>query len=195
MVRTAEETARSAELVTTNRVGFCLQWCRERADIDARWPTAAVAAVQAERMHHNHDVPRGAFAYWLGGSDGSGHIAIGVGDGMVRSTDAGAPGRVATKPVGFFEDNWHLTYVGWADNVNGVTVPGVGDWFDMATEAQLRAIVRDEIANAPQPPSPPSPGDIAKAVGALLVRNEGTGKKAVSLRAAIRETFEKVTGR
>lgn len=193
MVNTAEQTARNAEASATNRIGFCLQWCREKAGIPALYGTAAIAAAHATDMHHDLNVPRGGFAYWTGGSDGSGHIAIGLGNGVVRSTDAGGPGRVADKPVEWFATNWHLTYVGWADNVNGVTVPGVGDWFDMATEAELRAIVREEIAaNTPQPPSP---GDIAKAVGALFVRSETKTQTGVTLRAAIRETFEKVTGR
>jgi hypothetical protein len=193
VVNTAEQTARNAEVSTTNRVGFCLQWCREKAGIPALYGTAAIAAAHATDMHRDLNVPRGGFAYWTGGSDGSGHIAIGLGNGVVRSTDAGGPGRVADKPVEWFATNWHLTYVGWADNVNGVTVPGVGDWFAMATEAELRAIVREEIAaNAPVPPSP---GDIAKAVLAGIVREATATKKALSLRGAVRETFEKVTGR
>jgi hypothetical protein len=193
VVNTAEQTARNAEASTTNKLGFCLQWCREKAGIPALYGTAAIAAAHAEDLHRDLNVPRGGFAFWTGGSDGAGHIAIGLGHGVVRSTDAGGPGRVADKPVEWFATNWHLTYVGWADNVNGVTVPGVGDWFAMATEAELRAIVREEIAaNAPVPPSP---GDIAKAVLAGIVREATATKKALSLRGAVRETFEKVTGR
>ena len=194
MVFTADQTARNAENAVTNKVGFCLQECRTWAGIPALWGTAALAANNATNMQRNRDIPRGAFAFWVGGSDGSGHIAVGLGAGLLRSTDAEAPGRVGTRTLDWFDQNWNtLTYVGWADNVNGVTVPGVGDWFAMATEAELRAIVREEIAaNAPVPPSA---GDIAKAVGALFVRNESKTQKGVSLRAAIRETYEKVTGR
>lgn len=194
MVNSAEETARNAEAVHTNRVGFCLQWCRQRADIPALYGTAAIAADHATNIHRDLNVPRGAFAYWVGGSDGSGHIAIGLGNGVVRSTDAGGPGRVADKPVEWFATNWQLTYVGWADNVNGVTVPGVGDDMPL-NDADKAWIVQAIKDNSPIAPTPPSAGDIARAVGALFVRNESKTQKGITLRAAIRETFEKVTGR
>lgn len=193
MVNTAEQTAHNAEIAVTNKVGFCLQWCRERAGIPALWGTAALAAQHATNMQRNRDIPRGAFAYWTGGSDGAGHIAIGLGAGLIRSTDADGAGRVGTRTLLWFDQNWTtLTYVGWADNVNGVTVPGVGD--DMPLNAEDKAWILQAIQdNAPAPS--PSPGDIASAVGALFVRNESKTQKAVSLRAAVRETFEKVTGR
>jgi hypothetical protein len=144
MVNTAEQTARNAEALDANVVGTCLMWCRERAGIPALYGTAAIAAAHAQRIHRDLDVPRGAFAFWTGGSDGAGHIAIGLGNGVVRSTDAGGPGRVATKPVEWFATNWHLTYVGWADNVNGVTVPGVGDdMADPATQQKLDDILTE----------------------------------------------------
>lgn len=57
-------------------------------------------------------------------------------------------------------------------------------WIEQAIKSALEAV-----------PPPPSPGDVAKAVGALEVRVESKDQKAVSLRAAVRETFEKVTGR
>lgn len=194
MANTAEQTARNAEAIDTNAVGLCLKWCRERAGIPAKYGTAAIAAAHVENMRRDLNVPRGGFAFWIGGSEGAGHIAIGTGGGIVRSTDADGPGHVANRPVEWFADQWRLTYVGWADNVNGITVPGVGDWFDMATEAELRAIVREEIAAAAAPP-PPSPGDIAKAVGALVVRVGDKDVPEVSLRKAVRETFEEVTGK
>jgi hypothetical protein len=144
MVFTADQTARNAEAAVTNRVGFCLQECRKWAGIDALWGTAALAANNATNMQRNRDIPRGAFAFWTGGSDGSGHIAVGLGAGLLRSTDADGAGRVGTRTLDWFDQNWNtLTYVGWADNVNGVTVPGVGDddMADAATQAKLEEIL------------------------------------------------------
>lgn len=63
------------------------------------------------------------------------------------------------------------------------------------SDADKAWIVQAIKDNAPIPPTPPSPGDVAKAVGALFVRNESKTQTGVSLRAAIRETFEKVTGK
>jgi len=65
--------------------------------------------------------------YWVGGTHGYGHIAVALGNGKVRSTDAGGPGKVATVDLGWVESHWGLPYVGWADNVNDVIIPGVGD--------------------------------------------------------------------
>jgi hypothetical protein len=144
MTNTAEQTARNAELVETNLVGMCLQWCRQRAGIPARWGTAALAARNATDMHRDRNVPRGAFAYWVGGSSGAGHIAIGLGNGLLRSTDADGGGRVGTRTLAWFDTNWpDITYVGWADNVNGVTVPGVedDDMADAATQQKLDDIL------------------------------------------------------
>ena len=61
-----------------------------------------------------------------------------------------------------------------------------------ADKAWIEQAIASAVASIP---AAPSPGDVAKAVGALEVRVESKDQKAVSLRAAVRETFEKVTGR
>jgi hypothetical protein len=140
--RNAEEVARAAEASTSHMPpGYCLVWSRTRALIDARYGTASIAWANAADRRYDRNPPRGAFAYWTGGSKGYGHIAVSLGGGLIRSTDADGAGSVATRHLDWFDTYWpSLTYVGWADNTNGVRVPGViGDWFDMATQAELRA--------------------------------------------------------
>lgn len=128
MVRNAEQTASSAEQSTSNPPGYCLQWSRERASIGALQPDAATAWQHAFNRHPgNRKPPRGAMVYWLGGSHGYGHIAVSLGNGKVRSTDSGGSGRPATVDLGWPEAHWGLSYAGWADNVNDVAIPGVGD--------------------------------------------------------------------
>jgi len=78
--------------------------------------------------------------YWLGGSSGYGHIAVAVGNGKVRSTDAGGSGKVATVDIGWPESHWGLPYAGWADNVNDVTIPGVGSEDMPLNETDLQNI-------------------------------------------------------
>lgn len=145
MVRNAEDTARAAEADDYNLPGYCLQQCRQWADIPARYGTASFAWFAVDRPQRDRNPPRGAFVFWTGGSKGYGHIAVSLGNGLVRSTDAGGTGRVATRTIAWFEVNWpSQNYVGWADNVNGVTVPGVidtRDGFDMADLADLRTVV------------------------------------------------------
>jgi hypothetical protein len=137
MVRDAEATARNAEASHTNSPGYCLQWSRERADIAAMYPDAATAWKYAHHRHKgDRNPPRGAMVYWLGGSSGYGHIAVALGNGKVRSTDAGGAGEVATVDVGWPERAWGLPYAGWADNVNNVIIPGVGDE-DMDLDDQI----------------------------------------------------------
>jgi len=149
MVRDAEGTARAAEATGYNTPGMCLRHCRTWADIAALYGTAAEAWQHTDRRQFTRNPPRGAFVFWTGGSKGYGHIAVALGGGLVRSTDAGGTGVVATRTIAWFDANWpSQNYVGWTDNVNGVTVPGVidtRDEIDMADMAELRAMMREEI--------------------------------------------------
>lgn len=130
MVYNAEKTADRATADTTNDPGYCLQQCRIWAGIDARYADAATAWRNTNDRHPgNRNPPRGSMVYWTGGSHGYGHIACSLGNGRVRSTDAGGSGRVATVDLGWVENNWGLPYAGWAWDVNEVTIPhgGGGD--------------------------------------------------------------------
>lgn len=143
MVRDAEATAATAEGQSTNAPGMCLQWSRQCAAIAALYPDAATAWRYAHHRHKgNRDVPRGAMAYWVGGSKGYGHIAVGVGNGKVRSTDAGGAGKVRTIDVGWVETHWGMPYVGWADNVNDVIIPGVGEEMNDADWQRMEALIK-----------------------------------------------------
>ncbi|MGZ4483741.1 MAG: hypothetical protein ACXVW8_05415 [Nocardioidaceae bacterium] len=122
----ATQTAVSARQSTRNAPGYCLRWAHLRAGIPPRYPTAADAWRHATDRHPgDRRPPAGAAVYWTGGSHGFGHIAISVGHGKVRSTDAAGEGHVATVGVGWAHRNWGLRYAGWADSINGYTIPGV----------------------------------------------------------------------
>ncbi len=128
MVRDAEEIAALAEEATVNPEGYCLVWSRELAGIPAKYGSAASAWRAADRRHRRDKTPpRGAMCFWTGGSRGYGHIAPSLGKGKIRSSDAGGAGRPATVPLDWVEENWGLVYEGWADNVNDIQIPGVGD--------------------------------------------------------------------
>jgi hypothetical protein len=122
----AAETVAAAKASSYNTPGQCLGWSREQADIPSRYVDAATAWEHASGRHAGDPTPpRGAAVYWTGGSGGHGHIAISVGNGMVRSSDAGGSGVVATISLERLTREWHLTYVGWADTINGYRIPGV----------------------------------------------------------------------
>ena len=123
----ARETVHAALSSDVNEPGHCLEWARERADIPPLYDDAATAWANATgRRPGDRHPPVGAAVYWTGGSSGYGHIAISVGDGKVRSSDAGGEGRVETVPVDWAEKKWGLTYAGWSNSINGYTIPGVG---------------------------------------------------------------------
>ena len=153
MVFTAEQTARNAEKDFANQPGMCLQVCRTWAGINAKYPDASTAWRNANNRHPGDrtSIPRGAAVYWTGGSKGYGHIAISLGKGLVRSTDANGQGRVASRPLAWFDASWpSLKYAGWADNINEVTIPGAdGKKDDMPLNAddlnKIRKIVSEEV--------------------------------------------------
>jgi hypothetical protein len=130
-----------------NRPGYCQQECRLVAEIPPLWPNASTAARNAVGVKPGIG-PGGAFAYWTGGAEGDGHVAYFLPNGLIRSTDAAGSGRWGTRTLEWFNTNWSsLDYMGWADNNNNYRVPGVqGDWFDMATKAELAAIIDPRFA-------------------------------------------------
>ncbi|QWF23369.1 CHAP domain-containing protein [Nocardioides sp. LMS-CY] len=122
----AAQTAASAMESTTNEPGQCLGWAREQAGIPSKYAAATTAWRHASGRHTgNATPPRGAAVYWTGGSSGHGHVAISLGNGLVRSSDAGGSGTVATVPIRYFDREWDLEYAGWAGSINGYAIPGV----------------------------------------------------------------------
>lgn len=124
MVYTAERTARNAENDRFNDPGYCQQQSRQWAGIGPKYPDAATAWRNTNDRHPgNRKPPRGSMVFWTGGSRGYGHVAVSLGNGKVRSTDAGGRGRVATVDLAWIERNWRLPYAGWAWDNNEVTIP------------------------------------------------------------------------
>lgn len=126
MVYSAERSARNAEADTRNQVGMCLAQTRQWCGIPSRYPDASTAWRNANyrKVGDKTNIPRGAAVYWTGGSKGYGHIALSLGGGRIRSTDAGGSGRVATRDLSWFARHWpSLRYAGWAWNINEVHIP------------------------------------------------------------------------
>ncbi|MDH2414889.1 hypothetical protein [Nocardioides sp. CER19] len=110
----------------SNVPGMCLVWSRHQAGIPSKYSDAATAWRHATgRRPRDPNPPRGAAVYWTGGSHGFGHIAISVGHGKVRSSDAGGQGDVATVPIHHLSREWDLHYAGWANSINGYRIRGI----------------------------------------------------------------------
>lgn len=127
-----EEAAQAAEATKTNIVGMCqatvVNWFHASpvgdfdgdgaADAEDGWKSEGAHQVKGDR-----NPPRGVPVSYLGGSHDNGHRAISLGNGKIRSTDAGGPGVVATVPLDWPEKNWGLTYAGWSPTIDGVEIP------------------------------------------------------------------------
>lgn len=138
MVATAQEAVKRARASSFNTPGTCQLWTRTQysagsaGDRDHDGDADAVDGWKSEPLsarHTDRKPPLGAPVAWSGGRSGFGHRAISLGpvDGvyMIRSTDAGGSGRVATVPLGWVERNWGLHYLGWSETITGTKIPGL----------------------------------------------------------------------
>lgn len=136
MVYSREEAAKRAEEATVNTPRMCQAWTRgilgapSVGDQDGDGDADAVDGWRSEpnsAKHTDRKPPRGTPVAWGGGSSGFGHRAISLGpiNGvyMIRSTDAGGSGRIATVPLAWVEAQWGMTYLGWSDTISGLKIP------------------------------------------------------------------------
>lgn len=132
MVYNREEAAKRAEASTTNTYGLCQLWTRTQygapsvGDQDGDGDADAVDGWKSEPLSERHtdrNPPRGVPVSWSGGSRGFGHRAISLGNGKIRSTDAGGAGKVATVSLDWPEKTWGMRYLGWSDTISGIVIP------------------------------------------------------------------------
>lgn len=117
-MRTAREAAAYFLNLDANRVGMCLWHVQDAFDAPHIHPNAITQWYQSEHRHPDDKTPPvGAPVCYRGGQHG--HIAIYVGNGMVRSTDAGGAGKMATVSLNWFARAWGYTYLGWIGDVGG----------------------------------------------------------------------------
>jgi hypothetical protein len=104
-----------------NEVGYCLRQVREWWQISGKYGSAIAAWNNAKTKSTSRTPPTGAPVFWSGGQYG--HVALSLGNGYVRSTDAAGRGLVGTRPIDWFEKNWGQKYLGWTGDLNDVTLP------------------------------------------------------------------------
>lgn len=123
-MRTPDEALAAARLWTTCRVGMCLWTVQEWFQAPHEFPSA-IAQWEGARLKHPGDrnPPVGVPVFYSGGR--SGHIAISTGHG-IRSTDATHPGQVSEVDIDWPQREWGHVYVGWAADLGGVAIPGIG---------------------------------------------------------------------
>jgi len=132
--------------------GWCLLKCRTAFGVNVIVNNAALSWRTNKRTHPTTDplsIPAFVPVYWTGGSDGDGHIAISIGNGWCWSTDIKRNGYFDKVKIADIAKVWpKLRLVGWSEDLNGVTVYEAakeGDWLDMATENEVKALLKDAL--------------------------------------------------
>lgn len=131
MPATRQQAVASALASTTNTPRYCARWTRERFGVGALGDFDGDGAADAEdmwkaakiRYQGDTNPPAGVPVYWGGGSQDNGHIAVSLGGGMIRSTDAAGAGKVGTVPLDFPTRAWGMPYLGWSDDLYGNEIP------------------------------------------------------------------------
>ena len=107
---------------TSYASGMCLQWVRSKCWLLGSYFPDAITAWNGAEFKHPGDrtPPLGAPLFYRGGQYG--HVVIARAEDM-RSTDCTSTGRVSPAAIGWVEDHWGYTYLGWTGDLNGVRLP------------------------------------------------------------------------
>lgn len=120
-MKTGKEAAKAFKQKQTNRVNMCLFECQEIYPTNHWYPDAHAQWHNAKKPHTSKsNIPIGAPVYYEGGNHG--HVVLYVGNGQVRSTDAGGAGKMATRPLEWFESAWGYKFAGWSEDLGGVDI-------------------------------------------------------------------------
>lgn len=142
-MRSAKEAAEFFKDKETNMAGRCLWHVQDAFQSPHMYVNAITQWYQAKHKHFGDRTPPvGAPVYFKGGRHG--HVAIYVGGGKVRSTDAGGSGKMATVSIDWFLRNWGYTYLGWTEDIGGENID-FDDRVDVHVK-KLRAGVDDSTS-------------------------------------------------
>jgi len=170
MMRTARQAAMVFRVRDNNRVGMCLYEVQDAFQSGHQFPSAIAQWRGAKRRHPGDRTPPvGAPVYFSGGQHG--HIAIYIGNGKVRSTDAGGAGKMATVSIDWFQRYWGYAYLGWTSDIAGRDIefadridvyfsklkPGVDD--SASVRMLRRALIRRGFMHVHRPLTVDHPGN------------------------------------
>lgn len=102
--------------------GWCLVFTRMCFGVGSMYPSAITAWEGAKKKHpvKSSEVPRGVPIFWRGGKHG--HVAISLGNGRCISTDAQRRGWPDIVQIDSISQAWGYEFLGWTEDLNGVTV-------------------------------------------------------------------------
>lgn len=151
----AESTARAKGESSWIPSGQCLNfvwWCIDGVT-SAGYPDANTALADVNELHAgDRNPPPGVPCYWTGSKYG--HVALSLGNGLVRSTDYPSKEDVSTVSIDELTAAWGRHYEGWAADYNDTPIPGVegNEDEDMPSAEDIAAAVwrYDQGGNALQ---------------------------------------------
>jgi hypothetical protein len=117
------EAVANANSYHTYSVGYCLKWVRTTWEVNSLYASAIDAWNGARKKHPgDRNPPKGAPCFYRGGQYG--HIVI-FKETQMRSTDCPSAGQVNDAAISWVEQHWGYTYLGWTEDLNGVTLPNL----------------------------------------------------------------------
>lgn len=153
-------------------------WAREQVDGDRRWSALCLNFIahaygwaysgthfaidhyrrMPASMRHPGDrnPPAGALLFWDTGRR-AGHVALGLGGGMVASNDIEVPGGISVVPADAITESWGARYVGWTAPYFPDAGTDVEPQPEPAVEAEPAPAVEAEPATTPAPTAEPEP--------------------------------------
>lgn len=101
----------------------CLLFVRRAFQLKRKFGTALLAWTHAHYRHRSAIslIPAGVPVFTLGASS-SGHVALSLGGGWVRTIDWPRDGLVGTVRLTTLLKKWHHHYLGWSEDLNGVRI-------------------------------------------------------------------------
>jgi hypothetical protein len=133
--RKGEAAIYAAQHTSTCTEGRCLQWVRGYYNIGPKFPSAIESwkDTPLRYRHGSAHAARGYPFYWSGGSQGYGHIALGIDADHVISTDWPWAGHVGVAAIRDISTRWYMTPLGYATWLNGVRI-----WVPTVDASKLR---------------------------------------------------------
>lgn len=111
---------------TTGYGGMCLAFVRTAFDVPAKYASARAAWAGASRRHETSSlsgIPVGAPVWMDHPKSVYGHVVIHAGGGQIITTNS-ATNRIHLHNLSVWQ-GWGYTVLGWAEDINGQTIPGL----------------------------------------------------------------------
>lgn len=127
MALSPSQAIAKANSITSGYGGMCLMFCRIAYGVpNGTYPSAAAAWAASKTRHDTgslNGIPVGAPIYFSQRGNPYGHVAIYLGNGLMRTTNS-ADNLIHTDPVNKWQ-SWGYTLLGWTEDIDGAHIDGL----------------------------------------------------------------------